>query len=904
MDSHFENLKGKLIDQEKEYTIFQLDNLPGVQPLYWQKLPFSIRVLLEGVLRNINHEIVTIETAQYLANWKPQEKERKVIPLFPGRVVLQDFTGIPVLDDLAAMRSALSARGGDPLKVNPVIPVDLIIDHSVMVDEYGYPGAASKNAEMEFNRNKERYQFLRWCEKSFDNFHVVPPATGIIHQVNLEYLSQVLLIKKATNEMRIYPEMVIGTDSHTTMINGMGVVGWGVGGIEAVAAMMGQPLEMLAPDVIGLRLDGHLAEGATPTDLTLTIIQLLRKHGVVDKFVEVYGPGVDTLSLEDRAMVANMTPECGATMIYFPVDKNTLEYLRLTGKKDEHIQLLEKYFKMQHLFRLSNYPDPLYSHILHLNLNTIEPSIAGPKRPQDRVPLGQVKANFRSTLSISPSSGGFGLADAEKIHETKLVVKDHHYVVKHGFLAIAAITSCTNTSNPTVMIAAGLLAKKAVELGLRVPAYVKTSLAPGSRVVSDYLAQCGLLSPLGLLGFHLVGFGCTTCIGNSGPLAQPIVDVVEKEKILASAVLSGNRNFEGRVNPHVQANYLASPPLVVAYALAGTIDIDLTKDPLGISTSGQSVFLKDLWPSSKEIEKVLHEVIKPEIFTKNYASIYDGNATWDAMTSSEGNLYPWEDSSTYLQPPPFLDNHGKAVASDSIREARVLLKLGDSVTTDHISPAGDIPASSPAGKYLIEHQVLPQDFNSYGSRRGNDRIMTRGTFANIRIKNLLVPGVEGGVTRHFPGGEQMSVYDAALRYQAEGTPLLILAGKEYGTGSSRDWAAKGPLLLGVKAVLAESFERIHRSNLVGMGVLPLEFLPGQTSASLELDGSEVYTIHDLNPLQPGKRVRISTRKVDGTTVTFEAIMRINTTIEAQYFKDGGIMNTILLGLIGQSTKDK
>ena len=796
MDSQFENLRSKLINQEKAYTIFQLDDLPGAPPLYWQKLPFSIRVLLEGVLRNINHETVTIDTAQYLANWKPQEEERKVIPIFPGRVVLQDFTGIPVMNDLAAMRNALSSRGGDPLKVNPVIPVDLIIDHSVMVDEYGYQGAASRNAEVEFNRNLERYQFLRWCEKAFDNFHVVPPATGIIHQVNLEYLSKVLLTNNAAGEIQIYPEMVIGTDSHTTMINGLGVVGWGVGGIEAIAAMMGQPLEILAPDVIGLRLEGHLANGATPTDLTLTIIQLLRKHGVVDKFVEVYGSGVDTLSLEDRAMIANMTPECGATMIYFPVDQTTLEYLRLTGKTDEHIQLVEKYFKKQHLFRLSNSPDPLYTHVLHLNLEGIEPSIAGPKRPQDRVQLGQVKTNFRSTLSISRSAGGFGLTEEEQIRKTMLVFKNQHYLLQHGFLAIAAITSCTNTSNPTVMIGAGLLAKKAVELGLQVPGFVKTSLAPGSRVVTDYLTQSGLLSPLEQLGFHVVGFGCTTCIGNSGPLSQPIVDVVEKEKIIASAVLSGNRNFEGRVNPHVQANYLASPPLVVAYALAGTIDIDLTKDPIGYTTSGRSVFLKELWPSSKEIEKVLHEVIKPEIFTKNYSRIYDGNATWNAISSSEEKMYAWEDSSTYLQLPPFLENLGNAVASDSIRDARVLLMLGDSVTTDHISPAGDIPASSPAGKYLIEHQVLPQDFNSYGSRRGNDRIMTRGTFANIRIKNLLVPDMEGGVTRYFPCGEQMSVYDAAQRYQAEGTPLLILAGKEYGTGSSRDWAAKGPLLLG------------------------------------------------------------------------------------------------------------
>jgi aconitate hydratase len=896
MNTGLDSVKSKINDSNQDYTIFQLDLLPGTKAQFLEKLPFSIRILLEGVLRNINDETITLETAQYLANWKPNEEERKAIPVFPGRVVLQDFTGIPVMNDLAAMRKAMVSLGEDPLKVNPVIPVDLVIDHSVMVDEYGSADALAQNAEIEFKRNEERYQFLRWCEQAFTNFHVVPPATGIIHQVNLEYLAQSLLTRKVNGETLLYPDTLIGTDSHTTMINGLGVVGWGVGGIEAVAAMMGQPLEMLAPDVVGVRLDGRLAEGTTPTDLTLTVIEMLRSHGVVDKFVEVFGPGLDTLSLADRAMIANMTPECGATMIYFPVDEQTLEYLRLTGKSEDHIKLVEDYYKTQHLFRVSTAPDPIYSEVLELNLNTIEPSLAGPKRPQDRVVLSQVQANFRASLAKNRADRGFGLAEADLKREGVISLKGQSYMLKHGFLAIAAITSCTNTSNPTVMLAAGLLAKKAVELGLEVPAYVKTSLAPGSRVVSDYLAQSNLLPALEKLGFYVVGYGCTTCIGNSGTLAQTIIDLVEKEKLIAAAVLSGNRNFEGRVSPQTQANYLASPPLVVAYALAGTVNINLTSDALGYTPDGKPVFLRDIWPTGKEIQDVLQSVIKPEIFARNYANVYNGNHTWNAILPGKGKLYHWEDSSTYLQAPPFFESFGKSAVTDSIQNARVLLLLGDSVTTDHISPAGNIPKNTPAGQYLVERQVLPQDFNSFGSRRGNDRIMARGTFANIRLKNLLVPGVEGGVTLHLPDCEQLSVYAAAERYRAEGTPLLVIAGKEYGTGSSRDWAAKGPLLLGVKVILAESFERIHRSNLVGMGVLPLEFLPGENATSLGLDGSETYSLFNLAPLEPGKLVRIEAQKTDGSVTEFEAVMRINTYLEVQYFKDGGIMNTILLEL--------
>jgi aconitate hydratase len=890
------SVKSKLLVNDREYSFYKIQNLTGVRPNFWERIPYSIRILLEGVLRNIDQTNITLSDAQYLAEWNPSEderSERKSIPFFPGRIVLQDFTGVPVMNDLAAMRSAMARHGSDPIKINPIIPVDLVIDHSVMVDSYANNNALATNASIEFERNRERYQFFKWCEQSFKNFRVVPPATGIVHQVNLEYLSQSVLTAEQGEETVIYPDTLVGTDSHTTMINGLGVVGWGVGGIEAVAAMMGQPLEILAPDVIGIKLSGVLPEGTTPTDLTLTIIQLLRKRGVVDKFIEFFGAGLDNLPVTDRAMIANMTPECGATVIYFPVDQKTLEYLALTGKSKEHIELVEAYYKEQAMFRESSSAHPHYTEVIEVDLGKIEPSLAGPKRPQDRVRLSEVQENFRLSLSKPKNQNGFGLASEQINHQASLNFEGHLYSVKSGFLAIAAITSCTNTSNPFVMIAAGLLAKKAVEAGLSVPKYVKTSLAPGSRVVSEYLDQSGLTASLEALGFNTVGYGCTTCIGNSGPLADEVVRVVEKEQLLASAILSGNRNFEGRINPYTQANYLASPPLVVAYALAGTIDIDLTREPIGIGRHHKPVFLKDIWPSSAEIQQVLSSSIGPELFRKSYQDVYSGNSSWNLLPVEKGSLFHWDESSTYLQEPPFFIHLSPRDREEPINNARVLLMLGDSITTDHISPAGAIAAYGPAGKYLLDHNISIQDFNSYGSRRGNDQVMARGTFANIRIKNLLLPGTEGGFTRYFPTDEKMDVYSAANLYQQAGTPLIVLAGKEYGTGSSRDWAAKGPLLLGVKAVIAESFERIHRSNLVGMGILPLEFIAGQNAASLGLDGTEIYTIEDISPIQPGKLIKVSAKKPDRQITSFYVKIRIDAAIEVKYFLAGGIMNYIL-----------
>jgi aconitate hydratase len=879
-----------------KYSIFSIQNIPGLPDNYVDRLPFSIRVLLEGVLRNINGDTITTKDVEYLATWHPIETVRKSIPFFPGRVVLQDFTGVPVMNDLAAMRAAMVKIGGDPLKVNPVIPVDLVIDHSVMVDVYAQSDALSQNAKFEFDRNQERYQFLRWSEKAFSNFRVIPPATGIIHQVNLEFLAQSVITKKIDNEIIAFPDSLIGTDSHTTMINGLGVVGWGVGGIEAVAAMMGQPLEILAPDVIGVRLNGTLPEGTTPTDLTLTIIETLRKKGVVNKFVEFFGTGLNSLSLADRAMISNMTPESGATMIYFPVDQKTLDYLRLTGKSDEHLQLIETYYRTQNMFLDSKTPEPEFSEIIDIDLGSIEPSLAGPKRPQDRVPLSQLQKNFRSNMIKSKSERGFGLSESVLEKESSIQIKNKEFKVKQGFLAIAAITSCTNTSNPFVMVAAGLLARKAVVRGLSVPSFVKTSFAPGSRVVTDYLKQSELMKPLEDLGFHIVGYGCTTCIGNSGPLPPEVIDVIENQNMVASAVLSGNRNFEGRVSPQTIANYLASPPLVVAFALAGTVDINLTSDPIGYDKNNNPVYLKEIWPTSSEIQAVLMSVVKPKLFTDSYKDVYFSNDTWNNIKVGEDTLYEWEKNSTYLQSPPFFNDLRTNQQIQSIKNARVLLKLGDSITTDHISPAGAIPAKSPAGQYLIEHGVPLAEFNSFGSRRGNDLVMSRGTFGNIRIKNLLLSGVEGGLTIYLPDGDQMPIYDAAWRYQQDGTPLVVLAGKEYGTGSSRDWAAKGPMLLGVKVVLAESFERIHRSNLVGMGVLPLEFLPDQNASSLNLDGTEIFTFTDIEPLQPGKLISVKAEKSNGTIIKFDARLRIDTLIEIKYFKDGGIMNSILLDL--------
>ncbi len=894
MNQDYFNTRDTLKTAHGEYVFYRLDRLEAQGLTNLARLPFSIRVMLEGVLRQCNEKEITRQDVINLAGWQPRG-ERKSMPYRPGRVVMQDFTGVPAVVDLAAMRAAMARLGGDPKKINPVVPVDLVIDHSVQVDFFASPDALQRNAELEFQRNRERYQFLHWGKKSFDNFRVVPPATGIIHQVNLEYLAQVVLASKEGDHMVAYPDTLVGTDSHTVMINGLSVVGWGVGGIEAEAAMLGQPIDMLMPDVIGFKLYGQLQDGVTATDLVLTITQMLRQKGVVGKFVEFYGPGLDVLSLPDRATIANMAPEYGATMGFFPVDDETLRYLRLTGRPDEVVERVEAYTKAQGLFRTPDTPDPEYTDTLKLDLSTVVPSLAGPKRPQDRIPLNQMKEAFRKALQAPVRERGFALSPERMQTKTTVGTNGTSAEMGHGAVVIAAITSCTNTSNPSVMIGAGLVAKKAVERGLKVKPYVKTSLAPGSRVVTEYLTQSGLIEPLAELGFNVVGYGCTTCIGNSGPLPGKVVGAIQGADLIASAVISGNRNFEGRVNPHVQANYLASPPLVVAYALAGTVDIDLQNDPVGTDRDGNPVYLRDIWPSTQEVMDVVRQNVDAKMFREKYANVFTGNEMWNNIPSPSGDLYEWDETSTYIQEPPFF--LGLTTEVPDIKEvhgARVLALLGDSITTDHISPAGAIPVDSPAGRYLIENGVEPRDFNSFGSRRGNDRVMTRGTFGNIRLKNRLVPGVEGGYTRHFPDGEQMSIYDAAMKYRQEGVPLVVLAGKEYGTGSSRDWAAKGTLLLGVKAVIAESYERIHRSNLVGMGVLPLQFVDGQDVESLGLSGEETFDITGLNnDLQPGSRVSVTAHKADGTTVQFEALVRLDTSIEVEYYRNGGILHTVL-----------
>ncbi len=874
-----------------KYIIYRLDKLEQTQGGKIDLLPFSIRVLLESVLRNLDGKKVTSVDAENLAGWQPGGA-RPSMPFYPGRVILQDFTGVPVAVDLAAMRSALARLGGQPEMINPAVPVDLVIDHSVQVDYYGSPDALQRNAELEFERNRERYEFLHWAQKAFNNFRVVPPATGIVHQVNLEYLASVVMTKEVDGEMLAFPDTLVGTDSHTTMINGLGVVGWGVGGIEAISVMVGEPIEMLVPDVIGFKLTGRLPEGTTPTDLTLTITQMLRKKGVVEKFVEFFGPGLSSLSLSDRAMIANMSPENGATITFFPVDQATLDYLALTGRPTE---LVEAYCKAQHLFRTDDTPDPQYTDVLELDLGAVQPSLAGPKRPQDRVPLSEVRENFERALVLPKNERGFAVTAEELKRTATAKVNGRSEEMGHGAVVIAAITSCTNTSNPTVMIGAGLLAKHAVEKGLAVKPYVKTSLAPGSRVVTDYLEKAGLIEPLARLGFDLVGYGCTTCIGNSGPLPEPVVEAINEGHLVATAVLSGNRNFEGRVSPNTLANYLASPPLVVAYALAGTIDINLDQEPLGIGKDGQPVYLRDIWPSTQEVEEAVLHSVRPEMYQASYARVFDANETWNQIPSESDRIYQWKDSSTYIQEPPyFLNMTTTPPEKIEIRNARVLAVLGDSVTTDHISPAGSIPVKSPAGQYLVASGIGPAQFNSYGSRRGNDRVMTRGTFANIRLKNLMVPGVEGGFTVHLPDGEQTTIFNAAMQYKAEGVPLLVMAGKEYGTGSSRDWAAKGALLLGVKAVIAESYERIHRSNLVGMGVLPLQFKPGQNAQTLGLTGRETFTIEGTEKIdQPGTELTVSVVREDETSFSFQVAARIDTPIEVEYYKNGGILHNVL-----------
>ncbi len=853
------------------------------------RLPVSIRILLEAVLRHCNGYDVTEEAAAALAGWKPDAPSQSELPFKPARVLLQDFTGVPAVVDLAAMRSAMARLGGDPKKIEPLIPCDLIIDHSVQTDVSGRPDALKRNMEIEMERNIERYEFLKWGQQAFKALRIIPPGVGIIHQVNLEFLARGVFREGDV----VYPDTLVGTDSHTVMVNSLGIVGWGVGGIEAEAVMLGQPLYMTAPQVVGFKLFGELQPGVTATDLTLTIVQMLRKKGVVDKFVEFYGPGVAAMSLPDRATVANMAPEYGATMGFFPIDHESLDYLRRTGRPPELVELVERYMKEQGLFRSDDYA-PAFSDTLELDLGTVEPSVAGPKRPQDRVPLRDVKKSFYAALTAPIKERGFELPAEKTAQKASLVMDGKEYPLGHGFTAIASITSCTNTSNPSVMLGAGLLAKKAVERGLGTPPYVKTSLAPGSRVVTAYLDRAGLTPYLEQLGFHTVGYGCASCIGNSGPLPDAVTKTIEENGLIAVAVLSGNRNFEGRVHPLTRANYLASPPLVVAFALAGRVDIDFESEPIGIDKQGKEVFLRDIWPSAEEIAAVMESASHAEDYRSVYGNLNAFNPAWNNIPASTGDLYNWREDSTYIQEPPFFISLTKEINPiRSIENARVLALLGDSVTTDHISPAGSIPKNSPAAQYLREHGVQQADFNSFGARRGNDRVMVRGTFGNIRLKNLLVPGSEGGVTLHLPDGEQMWIYDAAMKYKAEGVPLIILAGKEYGTGSSRDWAAKGTLLLGVRAVIAESFERIHRSNLVGMGVLPLQFQPGEDAHTLGLTGRETFDIGGIeNDLAPMKKLEV-TAVGDGGAKKFTVTVRIDTPNELDYYRHGGILPFVL-----------
>jgi aconitate hydratase len=860
-------------------------------------------------LRYYDGDVVRWDDIVALARWSPQTVPSVEIPFRPERVLLQDFAGVPCVADLAAMRAAVKRLGGDPRRVNPVVPVDLVIDHSVQVDFFGTVDAFEQNVAMEYERNRERYAFLRWAQRAFRNFRVVPPGTGIVHQVNLEYLASVVQVRPAPDGvLEAFPDTLVGTDSHTTMINGLGVLGWGVGGIEAEAVMLGQPIYMLVPEVIGVRLTGELPEGTTATDLVLTVTYLLRRKGVVGKFVEFFGPGVRNLRVEDRATLANMAPECGSTVNLFPVDDLTLEYLRGTGRDPRHVERVECYMKAQGLFWTPDAPEPLYTDVIELDLSTVEPTLAGPRRPHDRVPLSRARQAFREALrTLLPADGAVADVDELVRRRVEVPLDGLKASLGHGSVVIAAITSCTNTSNPSVMVGAGLLAKKAVERGLTVPPHVKTSLAPGSRVVTDYLADSGLLPYLEALRFHLVGYGCTTCIGNSGPLPEPVAQAIVENGLVAVAVLSGNRNFEGRINPHVRASYLMSPPLVVAYALAGTIDIDILHEPIGRDPNGRPVYLRDLWPTHEEVRTLLRRVLNPRVFRRRYARVFRGDARWRTLPVPRGELYRWDPDSTYIQEPPFFrDLPLEPPPLQDICGARVLVLLGDSVTTDHISPAGAIPEKSPAGQYLIARGVSPSEFNTYGARRGNHEVMVRGTFANIRLRNLLrVPGAppgslpEGGWTVYFPTGEVMTVYDAAMRYRSDGTPLIVIAGKEYGSGSSRDWAAKGTFLLGVRAVLAESFERIHRSNLVGMGVLPLEFEPGQNRETLGLTGDEVYDIEGIaEGLHPRARVRIRAVRPDGTAVTFSAIARLDTPVEVTYYRHGGILPYVLRQMVG------
>ncbi|NWF79942.1 MAG: aconitate hydratase AcnA [Chloroflexi bacterium] len=894
---------------DKEYEIYRLAAL-AQHGINLDRLPYSLRILLENLLRTENGRTVTTADVLALARWDPQAEPDREVAFTPARVILQDFTGVPCVVDLAAMRDAMAAMGGDPGLINPLQPVELVIDHSVQVDAYGSEAALLINRELEFERNKERYAFLRWGQTAFQNFKVVPPGNGIVHQVNLEYLARVVFTSdenpRATGPLQAYPDTLVGTDSHTTMINGLGVLGWGVGGIEAEAAMLGQPVSMLIPQVVGFKLTGALPEGATATDLVLTVTQMLRQQGVVGKFVEFFGPGLAALPLADRATIANMAPEYGATCGIFPVDAETLRYLRFSGRSPERVALVEAYFKAQGLFHDEQTPQAEYSAILELDLSSVEPSVAGPKRPQDRIGLSQVGPAFAGALPgiLSPK----GTPEPAALQASvPLTLDGEVQELRHGSVVIAAITSCTNTSNPSVMIGAGLLAKKAVEKGLRSQPWVKTSLAPGSKVVTEYLDKAGLTPYLNQLHFNTVGYGCTTCIGNSGPLPEPVSQAVEQGNLVVASVLSGNRNFEGRVQSEVKANFLMSPPLVVAYALAGRIDIDLTSEPLGTGADGQPVYLKDIWPSQAEVQQTIDAAIQSDMFQRSYASIFIGDEHWENIAVPTGDRFAWDPQSTYVRRPPYFDRMPEEPPGrvPEIEGARVLAMLGDSITTDHISPAGSIKATSPAGKYLIEHGVEPKDFNSYGSRRGNDEVMVRGTFANVRLRNRLAPGTEGGFAPYLPSGEIMPLYDAAMRYRADGTPLLIIAGKEYGSGSSRDWAAKGPYLQGIKAVIAESYERIHRSNLVGMGVLPLQFMPGENAERLGLSGSEVYDILGLQEavasgFASGRTLTVRATGTDDTVRQFQVLARIDTPQELQYYIHGGILQYVLRQLLAES----
>ncbi len=856
-------------------------------------LPFSIRILLESALRNYDDYQVTFKDIKTILNWTPNTPKNE-IAFKPGRVLLQDFTGVPCMVDLAAMRDAMKRLGGDFKKINPQVQCDLVIDHSVQVDAFGTKKALGQNVKLEFERNKERYEFLKWGQSALQNFRVVPPATGIVHQVNLEYLAKGVLKKKIDKTVTAYPDSLVGTDSHTTMINGLGIVGWGVGGIEAEAVMLGEPIYMLLPEVVGFQLTGRLKEGVTATDLVLTVTQILRQKGVVEKFVEFFGDGLKHLTLPDRATIANMSPEYGATIGLFPVDEETLNYLRLSGRTAAEVDLVEHYYKEQGLFYDPKSAQPSYSDLLELDLATVEPCLAGPKRPQDRVPLTQVKTNFQASLTADVKQRGYGLSQGDLNH-TAVVHNGVAATIGHGAVVIAAITSCTNTSNPSVLIGAGLVAKKAVEKGLTSKSYVKTSFAPGSQVVEEYLKEAGLMAPLEKLGFNIVGYGCTTCIGNSGPLPEPVAKAIQEGNLVAASVLSGNRNFEGRINPYTKANYLASPPLVVAYALAGRVDIDLSREPIGQDQKGKPVYLKDIWPAQEEIHRLESKFVKAKIFRQRYKSVDKGNKDWNAIKLRKSDLFPWTAQSTYIQEPPyFIKMKATPDVLKPIRGARCLVMVGDSITTDHISPAGSIAKDSPAGKYLMAQGVQPADFNSYGTRRGNDRVMTRGTFANIRLRNLIAHGSEGPWTTYWPTGEKMFIYDASLKYKERGTPLVVLAGKEYGAGSSRDWAAKGTTLLGVKAVIAESYERIHRSNLVGMGVLPLQFKPGENYTSIGLKGDEVFELIDLkDDLKPRQDITVIATHPDGGRKEFKATCRVDTLVEADYYRNGGILQTVL-----------